>query len=130
MNYGFVYSKYHKLAYSLTSMAIWTSLIFTTALIWFAVFLTCFMPVKKESNEISSPELVQDETEAIVPGLSPLKRHYNRTVLILIDALRADFVYNPNTPMVMTKRLMSENLAFVAKAHTPTVTLPRIKVTP
>lgn len=87
-----------------------------------------FMPVKKEFIGISTPETVLEQSGSLVPGVSPLKRHYNKTVLVLIDALRADFLFSPDTPMSMTKKLVSQNLALVAKAHTPTVTLPRIKV--
>lgn len=86
------------------------------------------MPVKKEFIGISTPETVLEQSGSFVPGVSPLKRHYNKTVLVLIDALRADFLFSPDTPMSMTKKLVSQNLALVAKAHTPTVTLPRIKV--
>lgn len=108
-------------------MAAWSFWIFTTAVIWFAIFLTYFMPVKKEFIGISTPETVLEQSGSLVPGVSPLKRHYNKTVLVLIDALRADFLFSPGTPMSMTKKLVSQNLALVAKAHTPTVTLPRIK---
>lgn len=109
-------------------MAAWSFWIFTTAVIWFAIFLTYFMPVKKEFIGISTPETVLEQSGSLVQGVSPLKRHYNKTVLVLIDALRADFLFSPDTPMSMTKKLVSQNLALVAKAHTPTVTLPRIKV--
>ncbi|XP_061192522.1 GPI ethanolamine phosphate transferase 2-like [Saccostrea echinata] len=108
-------------------MAVWSCWIFTTVVIWFAVFLTCFMPIRKESVEFSLTDHVEQKTEDLVPGTPGLSRQYNKTVMILIDALRADFVMAPDTPMTKTKELISKNVAFVAKAHTPTVTLPRIK---
>ncbi|XP_048757530.2 GPI ethanolamine phosphate transferase 2-like isoform X2 [Ostrea edulis] len=108
-------------------MAVWSCWVFTTIVIWFAVFLTCFMPIKKESSGLSSVNDVQQQTEDFVHGAVPLRRQFNKTVIVLVDALRADFILGSDTPMLMTKELISQNLAFVAKAHTPTVTLPRVK---
>ena len=67
-------------------------------------------------------------------GLSSPKKHYSRLVFVLIDALRADFVlpgsvHNlPKMEFLRNKILRNESYSFIAKAHPPTVTLPRIKV--
>ena len=60
---------------------------------------------------------------------------FGRLVIVLIDALRADFVlpqtsYEHLFEMTYTKSLVNDrnSFSFVAKAHPPTVTMPRIKV--
>ena len=61
---------------------------------------------------------------------------FDRFVFVLVDALRADFVLPlessiKNLPkMKYTSRMLEtrQSLAFLAKAHAPTVTMPRIKV--
>ena len=59
---------------------------------------------------------------------------YGRMVFILIDALRADFVLPDSTSNLPKMKYVSELIenhqaySFLAKAHPPTVTLPRIKV--
>lgn len=60
---------------------------------------------------------------------------YGKFVFILIDALRADFLLpsstNDNLPkmkFLQRKIMNNETQSFLAKAHPPTVTLPRIKV--
>lgn len=54
-----------------------------------------------------------------------------KLVFIVIDALRADFIINDNlqTTMPFLHSLHKNHSAcsFLAQAHTPTVTLPRIK---
>ena len=53
----------------------------------------------------------------------------DKIVLFLIDALRADFVYGNATTIPFVQQKLEESLArgFIAKARTPTVTLPRLK---
>lgn len=57
---------------------------------------------------------------------------FKKVVIILIDALREDFVFGPNgrKNMPYTRHLVERGstLSFVAKARPPTVTMPRIKV--
>ena len=52
-------------------------------------------------------------------------------VFIVIDALRADFILDDNLnlsmPYLYSLHQKHEACSFLAKAHTPTVTLPRIK---
>ena len=55
-------------------------------------------------------------------------------VLVLIDALRADFVMDslhsnlPKMKFVKSLEEKGEAISVLAKAHPPTVTMPRIKV--
>lgn len=62
-------------------------------------------------------------------GSAPLTR-FGRVVVMVIDALRANFLFGNETNMHYTRHLLDtqQALGFVAQAHTPTVTLPRIKV--
>lgn len=57
---------------------------------------------------------------------------FKRVVIVLIDALREDFVFGPNGRKYMpyTRHLVERGSthSFVAKARPPTVTMPRIKV--
>ena len=63
---------------------------------------------------------------------------FSRFVVLLIDALRADFVLpistdddenrRPQMEFVREKIAQNASFSFLAKAHPPTVTMPRIKV--
>lgn len=57
---------------------------------------------------------------------------FKRVVVMLVDALREDFVFGPSGRLYMpyTRHLVERGstLSFVAKARPPTVTMPRIKV--
>lgn len=57
---------------------------------------------------------------------------FKRVVVMLVDALREDFVFGASGRLLMpyTRRLLERGSAhsFVAKARAPTVTMPRIKV--
>nr|CAG8499725.1 12721_t:CDS:10 [Entrophospora candida] len=54
---------------------------------------------------------------------------FDRLVLVLIDALRSDFVFGENSEMKFVKSLIENHYAipYTAIATAPTVTLPRIK---
>uniref|UniRef100_A0A4W4G4F4 GPI ethanolamine phosphate transferase 2 C-terminal domain-containing protein n=1 Tax=Electrophorus electricus TaxID=8005 RepID=A0A4W4G4F4_ELEEL len=56
---------------------------------------------------------------------------FKRVVIMLIDALREDFVFGPNGKRFMpfTRQIVEEGSShgFIAKARAPTVTMPRIK---
>lgn len=62
----------------------------------------------------------------------PVRPTFGKIVIMLIDGLRADFVIGERGPDLMpyTRGLIDkgETKSFVAKAHVPTVTMPRIKV--
>lgn len=57
---------------------------------------------------------------------------FKRVVIMLVDALREDFVFGPSGRMYMpyTRHLVERgsSSSYVAKARPPTVTMPRIKV--
>ena len=55
---------------------------------------------------------------------------FNKTVLMVVDALRTDFVVDRIDSWSYLKQLVQDGYARVynAKVHPPTVTLPRIKV--
>lgn len=61
----------------------------------------------------------------------PIHPTFGRLVIMLIDGLRADFVLGERGPDLMpyTRGLIDkkETKSFVARAHVPTVTMPRIK---
>ena len=63
---------------------------------------------------------------------------YDRLVFVVIDALRADFIPSlknrqsipssvASMPFIEGQLLQGDAIGFIAEAHTPTVTLPRIK---
>lgn len=56
-------------------------------------------------------------------------RRYKRLVVVLVDGIRADFVWSKKKLMPFTQSLLDDakGLGFVTLAHAPTVTLPRIK---
>lgn len=60
------------------------------------------------------------------------QRHVSRTVFMVIDAMRTDFIQNQqNTSMKYLNKLISDGAACVLNLNVevPTVTMPRIKVT-
>lgn len=74
---------------------------------------------------------------ALITGSSPNSSRlpqplFKRVVIMLVDALREDFVFGPSGRMYMpyTRHLVERGSSnsFVAKARPPTVTMPRIKV--
>lgn len=79
---------------------------------------------EKDSGEDNKPE--ED------PPPPPVAPVIGRTVIMLIDALREDFVFGPKGAdhMQFTRGLIDKGQArsFVARAQPPTVTMPRIKV--
>ena len=73
----------------------------------------------------------------IITGRSPNSSRlpqplFKRVVIMLVDALREDFVFGPSGRLFMpyTRHLVERGSShsFVAKARPPTVTMPRIKV--
>ncbi|CAH1242969.1 PIGG [Branchiostoma lanceolatum] len=70
----------------------------------------------------------EDSTDVPGPPLPPI---FGRLVIMLVDAMRADFMYGDSGKNFMpyTRALVDSNssVSFIAKAHPPTVTMPRIK---
>ena len=96
-----------------------------------AIFMKGFFPVK---SAISGHATFNDyEAEPTnINQTETADYTFNRLIIVLIDALRADFVFSEEAKERMphlSYLLSSSNaLGFRAKSHPPTVTLPRIKV--
>ncbi|KAM9414207.1 GPI ethanolamine phosphate transferase 2-like [Salvelinus alpinus] len=100
-----------------------------------ALFLRGFFPVPVKSS-FSSKSKLSDLPAEPFTGSSPNSSKvpdplFKRVVIVLIDALREDFVFGPNGRKYMpyTRHLVERGSthSFVAKARPPTVTMPRIK---
>ena len=115
-------------------------MVFVIKLIALVVFLKGFFPVKHSMSGFAAKPT---HTEPTTPHGTPpnvnhtpesLPKTYHRLVLVLIDALRADFVLPggggdlPQMEFVKTLIERNKTYSYMAKAHPPTVTMPRIKV--
>ncbi|KAM3938825.1 GPI ethanolamine phosphate transferase 2 [Leptodactylus fuscus] len=99
-----------------------------------ALFLRGFFPVpvrsqsKKSSISETPAEPCADKTSNWTQLPHPL---FKRVVILLIDALRQDFVYGvkgkEHMPYITQLIEKGSTLSFIAKATAPTVTMPRIK---
>ncbi|XP_072315835.1 GPI ethanolamine phosphate transferase 2-like [Eucyclogobius newberryi] len=101
-----------------------------------ALFLRGFFPapVKSSLSSRSSASELPPEpvTGRPLNASAPPPPLFKRVVLMLVDALREDFLFGPNGRMNMpyTRHLVEtgSTLSYIAKARAPTVTMPRIKV--
>ncbi|EFX79080.1 hypothetical protein DAPPUDRAFT_305035 [Daphnia pulex] len=96
------------------------------------IFLAGFLPVRTRNQTFASWDdsfpkelngLVLNPEQLYTPKLTKL-------VLIVIDALRADFIIGENLnsmPFLSKLHHNGQACTYLAHAHTPTVTLPRIK---
>nr|XP_020490058.2 GPI ethanolamine phosphate transferase 2-like [Labrus bergylta] len=100
-----------------------------------ALFLRGFFPVPVKSS-VSSKNKLSDLPAEPLTGSTPNSSRlpqplFKRVVVMLIDALREDFVFGPDGRRYMpyTRHMVERgsSLSFVAKARPPTVTMPRIK---
>uniref|UniRef100_A0A8C6U0X7 Phosphatidylinositol glycan anchor biosynthesis class G n=1 Tax=Neogobius melanostomus TaxID=47308 RepID=A0A8C6U0X7_9GOBI len=95
-----------------------------------ALFLRGFFPAPVKSTLSSNSRLSELPPEPR-PNASLPPRLFGRVVLMLVDALREDFLFGPNGRSFMpyTRHLVERGSAhsYVAKARAPTVTMPRIK---
>ena len=91
----------------------------------FALYLHGFFPLKTTLNGYA------EKTSVVLNNKSVTQPRpvFDKLVIVLIDALRSDFVFD-KTDMVQLKKMIGGGRAvgFEVKAHPPTVTLPRIKV--
>ncbi|XP_067677597.1 GPI ethanolamine phosphate transferase 2-like [Haliotis asinina] len=92
-----------------------------------SVFLKGFFPLKqglKGFAKLEDSPVVPGDTDNSVPS-----GRYDRLIVVVIDALRADFVLASQTYMPFLKEMIRDRhvLSLTAKVHSPTVTLPRIK---
>ena len=102
---------------------------FLLLIVLFSTFLTGFFP--------SSPATGVPETRTIPRQPGSWTRRVGPLVIMVIDALRADFVLDVDTGPGSGKKIrylqellqnQTEAVGFVTRASPPTVTLPRIKV--
>ncbi|XP_041050204.1 GPI ethanolamine phosphate transferase 2 isoform X2 [Carcharodon carcharias] len=100
-----------------------------------AVFLRGFFPAPVKSFGSAKAKLSEIPEEP-VQGLTsnwtkPPSPLFGRVVIMLVDALREDFVFGPKGRQFMpyTRHLVERGSShsFIAKAWPPTVTMPRIK---
>ncbi|XP_029917532.1 GPI ethanolamine phosphate transferase 2 [Myripristis murdjan] len=115
--------------------SVFASFILIFEVIGVALFLRGFFPVPVKSSFSSKSKLSDQPAEPLTGGSHnssrPPQPLFKRVVLMLVDALREDFVFGPNGRKYMpyTRHLVERGSthSFVAKARAPTVTMPRIK---
>ncbi|XP_071396637.1 GPI ethanolamine phosphate transferase 2 isoform X5 [Centroberyx affinis] len=115
--------------------SVFASFIILFEVIGVALFLRGFFPAPVKSS-FSSKSKLSDVPAEPLTGSShnssrPPQPLFKRVVIMLVDALREDFVFGPNgrKNMPYTRHLVERGStqSFVAKARPPTVTMPRIK---
>ena len=108
----------------------WLFVVFCLAatLFSYSLFLICYFPLKQGLVGYASPTEVPPEPYSGREGIPD--PHYSRLVLMVIDAVRTDFVLGDTAYMPFTRQLLGNGhgVSFSAKTHLPTVTLPRLKV--
>uniref|UniRef100_A0AAR2M1K7 GPI ethanolamine phosphate transferase 2 C-terminal domain-containing protein n=1 Tax=Pygocentrus nattereri TaxID=42514 RepID=A0AAR2M1K7_PYGNA len=117
------------------SSSVFASFCLLIELLGIALFLRGFFPVPVKSS-LSSKSKLSDLPAEPLAGNSPNSTKvppplFKRVVIILIDALREDFIFGPNGKRFMpyTRHIVERGSShsFIAKARPPTVTMPRIK---
>ncbi|XP_069126866.1 GPI ethanolamine phosphate transferase 2-like [Argopecten irradians] len=106
---------------------------FVCILFVYAVFLRSFFPIRNglpgfSSQSDFSPEMFSKNINSDIR--SPFNPYvFEKMVFVLIDALRADFVFGKQTTMTNLQDLWAKGkvIRYIARVHPPTVTLPRIK---
>uniref|UniRef100_A0A3Q1GDX5 Phosphatidylinositol glycan anchor biosynthesis class G (EMM blood group) n=1 Tax=Acanthochromis polyacanthus TaxID=80966 RepID=A0A3Q1GDX5_9TELE len=117
--------------------SVFASFILIFEVIGVALFLRGFFPVPVKSSFSSKSEHTA-ASYLLYPAprdlnLLQLRKYplFQRVVVMLVDALREDFVFGPSGRMFMpyTRHVVERGSShsFVAKARPPTVTMPRIK---
>lgn len=101
-----------------------------TTLFSYALFLKCYFPLRQGLGGYASLKDAPPEPYSGRNGVPDPR--YSRVVLMVVDALRTDFALGDTVYMPFTRQLLGNGhgVAFSAKTHLPTVTLPRIKVFP
>ncbi|XP_031424708.1 GPI ethanolamine phosphate transferase 2 isoform X2 [Clupea harengus] len=117
------------------SSSVFASFCLILELFGLALFLRGFFPVPVKSS-FSSKSKLSDLPAEPLAGSGPNSSKvppplFKRVVIVLIDALREDFIFGPSGKNYMpyTRHLVERGSthSFVAKARPPTVTMPRIK---
>lgn len=90
------------------------------------VFQRAYFPSKVPMEGFSTAAGAGDDDNALPAPV------FDRMVFMVIDALRADFMLGEKTPCDYVRQSLQgkDALGFVAIAQIPTVTMPRIKVSP
>ncbi|ELU10380.1 hypothetical protein CAPTEDRAFT_94413 [Capitella teleta] len=100
-----------------------------TELLGLSIFFLGFFPFKSPVHGSASHDAFP--AEPFFPNSSLSPPFFNRMVFVLIDALREDFALcsddDPRMNFVCSKVADGRARAFRAMAHSPTVTMPRIK---
>ncbi|KAJ1905925.1 major facilitator super transporter protein [Coemansia sp. IMI 209127] len=98
-------------------------------LVGLGLFVKGFFPYKRSIPGFARPQDQPPDIGRIGALDSEIAPQYDRLVVMLVDALRNDFVFGNNSAMEFTQGLLREGQAvgFTAKALAPTVTMPRIK---
>ncbi|KAK9884012.1 hypothetical protein WA026_004948 [Henosepilachna vigintioctopunctata] len=81
-------------------------------------FLFEFFPFRLDSQSTAGISITND--------VGSSRREYNRTIVMVVDALRFDFVNERNMPLT-SKLIVEHGCLMNVKVASPTVTLPRIK---
>lgn len=92
-------------------------------LVGIAVFCWGYFPRKTVLHGVSEFE------GGILPFVEDGKGKFDKMVLMVVDALRVDFMFSEESEMTFVQKLVRGNsgIPFTANAHPPTVTLPRLK---
>ncbi|XP_060084233.1 GPI ethanolamine phosphate transferase 2-like [Ylistrum balloti] len=108
---------------------------FICMLLFYVLFLRSFFPIRNglsgfsEHSDFSLEFFNKNATHRpdLLSALNP--PIFKKMVFVLIDALRADFVFSEKSPMTSLQNLLTNGkaLRYIARVHPPTVTLPRIK---
>ncbi|KAJ2493984.1 major facilitator super transporter protein [Coemansia sp. RSA 2050] len=106
-------------------------------LVGLGYFIKGFFPYKKSIPGFASrQDLPWDISQPVSGGSSAanakvpaVAAQYDRLVIMLVDALRNDFVFGNNSAMTYTQEMLRSGnaIGFTAKALAPTVTMPRLK---
>lgn len=96
-------------------------------LIGLGYFIKGFFPYKRSIPGFAQP--ATDHFQLWNNLAATTEPRYDRLVVMLVDALRNDFVFGPDSGMEYTQELLrnGEAIGYTAKALAPTVTMPRIK---
>ncbi|KAJ8294551.1 GPI ethanolamine phosphate transferase 2 [Rhodotorula toruloides] len=99
------------------------------ALAGLACFARGFFPVKPLLAGFSPAQDYAQTSRRYDAGASERSDAFSRLAFVVVDALRADFAFGPNSHMTFVQSLVDsgEALPYTAVAQAPTVTLPRLK---
>lgn len=98
---------------------------YSLAILSLLVFLHSFFPLQQyDQIDLIQPPMVIKDFKLNVTEL--YEQHVDRIILIVIDALREDFIHKDNMPFI-TSIYTQKGCIMSVEVKSPTVTLPRIK---